>query len=484
MSAETILVVEDEILVGEEIREDLEQAGYYVPEVVTSGEAVLSSVARHNPDLILMDIRLDSRIDGIDAAQQVKAFENIPIIFLTAYSDTATLARAAEAAPSAYLLKPFNVRELMANVSMALSNSKKREVQDDLSHTGPLLNALDVPAVLLDTNGQIQQANPQMLSVLNINDLSHIKGESISHYLRTDARGKKEKHVLIAANGKELEVIPGFETITASDGRSIGTLVLFDQMSRSERRHLESSAFAANEAIRTLLPGKDDAGAGYAVSGLFLPSPSGSGDLYDVFRIDQDYFAFYSLDVMGHGTLSALIAFSLHNTIRLLALAEPEKQSFLPMTLVGSLNERYMENGSWTPFFSILYGVVKRSTGDFSFVRAGHSPLIHLHADGRAEVHASEGTVLGVFEDIRVEESYGTIARGEHLILCSDGMIEDFFYEESTGLDALLKALDSWCRRSSDSDSLSLADFLRKQIGSTMPRDDMSLLVISRNSSG
>ncbi len=474
MATTTILVVEDEILVGEEIREDLERAGYCVPDVVTSGDEVLNSVSRYKPDLILMDVRLEGEIDGIEAAQQIKAIQNIPIIFLTAYSDPVTLTRAADTSPSAYLLKPFSIRELTANVSMALAKSQKKQ-SDELSHTGPILNALDIPAFLLDSNGRVQQANPAVLSLLNVDGLARVQGESITHYLRTEMKGKRERHILITANGAELDVIPSFETITSPEGRNIGTLVVIDRMSRKERKHLEKSAAAANAAVVSLLPGRDAAGEGYSISGLFIPSPSGSGDVYDVFLIDHDHFAFYSLDVMGHGTLAALIAFSLHNTIRMLALAEPG--NFQPKELISRLNERYIENDAWAPFFSILYGVVERSTGIYRFIRAGHTPLIHMRANGSAQMLSPPGTALGVFKDIGITEGKAIIDRGDRLILCSDGLAE-VFGGGISGSEGLLKAVKEWGGESRS--GVSLPDYLCSYTGNKV-QDDISLLMVTRN---
>src|SRR5512142_119076 len=124
---ETILVVEDETLVGLELKEDLERLGYYVPEVIESGEAVVQAVARLQPDLVLMDIRLRGGLDGIEAAYQAKAEFDLPVIYLTAYSDTDTLRRAALTGPDAFLLKPFDERELAANVELALSRARSSE---------------------------------------------------------------------------------------------------------------------------------------------------------------------------------------------------------------------------------------------------------------------------------------------------------------------------------------------------------------------
>jgi CheY-like chemotaxis protein len=93
------LVVEDETLVGLELKEDLERLGYFVPEVIESGEAVVQAVARHQPDLVLMDVHLRGSLDGIEAAYQAKAEFDLPVIYLTAYSDAETLRRAAMTSP-------------------------------------------------------------------------------------------------------------------------------------------------------------------------------------------------------------------------------------------------------------------------------------------------------------------------------------------------------------------------------------------------
>jgi len=129
MSKETILIVEDEALVGLELKEDLEMLGYAVPEVIESGEAVLAAVARHRPDLVLMDVRLEGGVDGIEAAGLAKARFDLPVIYLTAYSDAETIRRVALTQPDGFLLKPFDERELAANVQIALTRAKSGEAK-------------------------------------------------------------------------------------------------------------------------------------------------------------------------------------------------------------------------------------------------------------------------------------------------------------------------------------------------------------------
>ncbi len=120
----TILVVEDEALVGMELEEGLTYLGYLVPEVVTRGDEVLGAVERVKPDLVLMDIRISGSLDGIQAAVQVRRNYNIPVIFLTAYNDAQTMARAAEARPFSFLIKPFAESQLASHIEAAL---KRRE---------------------------------------------------------------------------------------------------------------------------------------------------------------------------------------------------------------------------------------------------------------------------------------------------------------------------------------------------------------------
>jgi len=120
MADPQILVVEDEGIVATGIRNMLKSLGYAVPAVASSGKEALKKAAETHPDLVLMDIVLEGDMDGIQAAEQIRARFNVPVVYLTAYADDATVQRAKMTAPYGYLLKPFNERELHAAVEMAL----------------------------------------------------------------------------------------------------------------------------------------------------------------------------------------------------------------------------------------------------------------------------------------------------------------------------------------------------------------------------
>jgi len=119
MKARRILVAEDEAVVLMDIRNRLEKMGYSVAGTAVSGEEAIPLADSERPDLILMDIRLAGRMDGIEAAESIRARLRIPVVFLTASTDDATLERAKRADPYGYIIKPFNDRDLKTGIELA-----------------------------------------------------------------------------------------------------------------------------------------------------------------------------------------------------------------------------------------------------------------------------------------------------------------------------------------------------------------------------
>ncbi|MBD1848703.1 ATP-binding protein [Leptolyngbya sp. FACHB-711] len=120
MANERILVVEDERVVARDIEKRLKKLGYSVPASVASGEEAVEKVAELRPELVLMDVRLKGQMDGIEAAEQIRADFDTPVIYLTAYADEATLQRAKVTDPFGYIVKPFDERDLHVAVEVAL----------------------------------------------------------------------------------------------------------------------------------------------------------------------------------------------------------------------------------------------------------------------------------------------------------------------------------------------------------------------------
>jgi signal transduction histidine kinase len=124
MAQARIMVVEDEGILAMDIQSKLESNGYQVPALATSGEEAVEQAAEVRPDLILMDIRLAGAMDGVEAAKLVRDRLNIPVVYLTANSDDATLQRAKMTGPFGYLLKPFSAKELYTTIEIALYKSE------------------------------------------------------------------------------------------------------------------------------------------------------------------------------------------------------------------------------------------------------------------------------------------------------------------------------------------------------------------------
>jgi len=128
-----ILVVEDEVIVAEDLRQGLERLGYAVTGTVGTGSAALESISADQPDLVLMDIQLNGEMDGIRTAGKIRTLMNVPVVYLTAHSDSRTLARAAETEPFGFLLKPFEERELLSTIEIALykHRAEKRIIESE-----------------------------------------------------------------------------------------------------------------------------------------------------------------------------------------------------------------------------------------------------------------------------------------------------------------------------------------------------------------
>jgi len=123
MAPSQIMIVEDENIIAMDIQETLKGLGFGTA-VASNGEDAVTKATEERPDLVLMDIVLPGELDGIEAARKIREHLDIPVVYLTAYSDINTLHRAKITEPFGYLLKPLKERELLATVEMALYKHK------------------------------------------------------------------------------------------------------------------------------------------------------------------------------------------------------------------------------------------------------------------------------------------------------------------------------------------------------------------------
>jgi len=120
-----IFIVEDESIVAKDIQNNLIKLGYNVLGIANNGNDAIEQIKELNPDIVLMDIMIKGELTGIEVAEQLRKFVNVPVIFLTAYADESTLSRAKVTEPYGYILKPFKEIDLHSTIEMAVYKHQK-----------------------------------------------------------------------------------------------------------------------------------------------------------------------------------------------------------------------------------------------------------------------------------------------------------------------------------------------------------------------
>jgi PAS domain S-box-containing protein len=161
MPKANILIVEDEAVVAADLAGKLERAGYRTIGIAADGEDAIETARAMEPDLVLMDIRLAGPIDGIKTAERIQASRNIPIVYLTAHSDMATLRRAAATEPFGYILKPFEERDVTTQIEIALyKHQAERRLRESEQRYRKLVETAMDSIITFDQAGLILSCNP------------------------------------------------------------------------------------------------------------------------------------------------------------------------------------------------------------------------------------------------------------------------------------------------------------------------------------
>lgn len=265
-----VLVVEDEIIVAKSTQKRLESLGYSVPAVVASGEEAIQQVVENPPDLVLMDIKLKGAIDGVEAAEQIQASFEVPVVYLTAYADEETLGRAKVTQPFGYLLKPFELSELRTTVEMALYKYQmQRKLKENERWLAATLKSIGDGVITTDTNGCITFMNP-VAEALTGWKREEAVGRSLSEVFYIIDAGTRqavsdpiekalgggavtgfENHsILIAKDGKEIPIDDSGAPIVDDKGNITGGVLIFHDI--CERKEAEGILRQRNQELELL----------------------------------------------------------------------------------------------------------------------------------------------------------------------------------------------------------------------------------------
>lgn len=247
MSPVKILVIEDESIVAMDIKRRLENMNYQVPEIISSGEEAIENTLQISPDLVLMDIVLRGEVDGIKAAQVIKDKYNIPVVYLTAYSDEKTLKRAKITGPFGYIIKPFEDRELHSAIEVALykheMESKLRANEKWLYTT---LESIGEAVITTDKGRKITFINPiaQKLTgweqeeaignpIYNVLQLYNAEtGELIDLSLDNLISNINENIILVNKYGNKIPINSTNAPIIDDNNRNTGFVLVFQDISQ------------------------------------------------------------------------------------------------------------------------------------------------------------------------------------------------------------------------------------------------------------
>jgi len=160
MSNETILIVEDEAITGISLKKSLTELGYSVIGIVQTGEQAVEIAVEKKPDLVLMDIQLAGKMDGITAAENIRIKTRIPVIYITAFSDDKSVEKAKVTEPYGYILKPIREHMLKTTIEIALYKTaiehKHNERDEPIRR---LLNEVTDEFMLIDSEKKIIAIN-------------------------------------------------------------------------------------------------------------------------------------------------------------------------------------------------------------------------------------------------------------------------------------------------------------------------------------
>jgi len=165
VTSPAVFIVEDESIVANDIRDALQHLGYEVMGIAKSGEIALEKIGEAKPDLILMDIHLAGKMDGIETAGKIRETYHIPVVYLTANSDTPVLDRAKATEPYGYILKPFSDQDLKSTIEIALHKFRTDEqIRDREQLIRSLVNTNTEPVFIVDNDTNVLFINDAFIS--------------------------------------------------------------------------------------------------------------------------------------------------------------------------------------------------------------------------------------------------------------------------------------------------------------------------------
>ncbi len=262
MGKARILIVEDEIAIAEELKDRLITAGYEVPARTATGEKAVELAGEIDPDLVLMDINLEGEMNGIQAAEQIRSRQNIPIVFITAYSDEETLQRAKITEPYGFIVKPFDDRELHINVEISLYKAAmERKLREREAWLSTTLRSIGDAVISTDHKAIVTFINPVAESLTGWNAENAVgmaldeililedekTGRRVDNLIERILQEKQvaflKNHILTSRDGRRIPIDDSAAPIKNEAGSIYGVVIVFRDITekRAAERAIEKA---------------------------------------------------------------------------------------------------------------------------------------------------------------------------------------------------------------------------------------------------
>jgi len=262
MSTAKIFIVEDEAIVAESLNDQLEALGYIVTGNAPSGEEALRKIKNNLPNLVLMDIMLEGEMDGVETAQQIRELYGIPVIFLSAYSDSETLGRAKLTEPFGYLIKPYKERELHTTLEITLYKHRmEKRVREHERWLDTLLRSIGDGVITVGIDGLLTSMSPVAEMLTGLNEAEQIK-KNLLGILQIEESGVypiipdlidqaldgetvsclvNDEPILVNANGKRIVIDFSAAPIRNEQDEIIGAVLTMRDISARKQAEIELS---------------------------------------------------------------------------------------------------------------------------------------------------------------------------------------------------------------------------------------------------
>lgn len=263
MNETRILIVEDEQIVALDIQQRLQSLGYIVVGRVATGQDAIDKALETSPNLVLMDIRLKGELDGVEAAEQIRSRYDIPIIYLTAYADDATLQRAKLTTPFGYLVKPFEDRELQITIEMAIYRSKlERELKENRQWLATTLNSIGDAVIATDNQSRIKFMNPIAEALTGWTQAEALGKDTPEIFKIIDGQTRQpvespgakvlwegyrieleDNTLLVTKDGREIPIDGSAAPITGDNGQTDGVVLVFRDITQRKQAETKLHQF-------------------------------------------------------------------------------------------------------------------------------------------------------------------------------------------------------------------------------------------------